>query len=170
MGNGLEGPTDQGPLIDRPALEKVQSLVADALDRGARVVTGGRPHSLGGTFFEPTVLAGVTAEMDLVRDEIFGPVAPVLSFETEAEALKMANATEYGLAAYFYTRDIGRVWRLSKGLEYGILGINTGIISTAVAPFGGIKASGIGREGSKYGLDEYLELKYLCMGGIAPAP
>ncbi len=170
VGNGLEGPTDQGPLIDRPALEKVQSLVADALDRGARVVTGGRPHSLGGTFFEPTVLAGVTAEMDLVRDEIFGPVAPVLSFETEAEALQMANATEYGLAAYFYTRDIGRVWRFSEGLEYGILGINTGIISTAVAPFGGIKASGIGREGSKYGLDEYLELKYLCMGGIVPAP
>jgi succinate-semialdehyde dehydrogenase/glutarate-semialdehyde dehydrogenase len=142
--------------------------VADAVDQGARVTTGGRRHDFGGTFFEPTVLADATAAMDLAHEEIFGPVAPLFKFRTEAEALKMANATEYGLAAYFYTRDIGRVWRLSEGLEYGILGINTGIISTAVAPFGGMKASGIGREGSKYGLDEYLELKYLCMGGITP--
>ena len=168
VGDGLAGPTDQGPLIDASALAKVEQLVADAVGQGARVVTGGRRHALGGTFFEPTVLAGVTVDMALAQEEIFGPVAPVFRFETEAEAIRMANDTAYGLAAYFYTRDIGRIWRLSEGLEYGILGINTGIISTAVAPFGGMKASGIGREGSKYGLDEYLELKYLCMGGILP--
>jgi succinate-semialdehyde dehydrogenase/glutarate-semialdehyde dehydrogenase len=168
VGDGLAGPTDQGPLIDASALAKVEQLVADAVGQGARVVTGGRRHVLGGTYFEPTVLAGVTVDMALAQEEIFGPVAPVFRFETEAEAIRMANDTAYGLAAYFYTRDIGRVWRLSEGLEYGILGINTGIISTAVAPFGGMKASGIGREGSKYGLDEYLELKYLCMGGILP--
>ncbi len=167
VGDGLAGTTDQGPLIDEAALRKVESLVADAVGRGARVVTGGRPHALGGTFYEPTVLTGATASMDLASEEIFGPVAPLFRFDTEAEALTMANATEYGLAAYLYTRDIGRVWRLSEGLEYGILGINTGIISTPVAPFGGMKASGIGREGSKYGLDEYLEIKYLCMGGIS---
>ncbi len=166
VGDGLQGPTDQGPLIDTTALGKVESLVANAVDQGARVITGGRRHALGGTFYEPTVLTSATAAMDLAREEIFGPVAPLFRFKTEAEALAMANDTEYGLAAYFYTRDIGRVWRLSEGLEYGILGINTGIISTAVAPFGGMKASGIGREGSKYGLDEYLELKYLNMGGI----
>jgi succinate-semialdehyde dehydrogenase/glutarate-semialdehyde dehydrogenase len=168
VGDGLKPATDQGPLIDAAALAKVEKLVADAVDQGARVTTGGRRHDFGGTFFEPTVLADATAAMDLAHEEIFGPVAPLFKFRTEAEALKMANATEYGLAAYFYTRDTGRVWRLSEGLEYGILGINTGIISTAVAPFGGMKASGIGREGSKYGLDEYLELKYLCMGGITP--
>ncbi len=166
VGEGLKEKTDQGPLIDAAARDKVESLVGDAVAKGARVTTGGRRHSLGGTFFEPTVLTGATTAMDLAREEIFGPVAPLFKFENEAQALELANATEYGLAAYFYTRDIGRIWRLSEGLEYGILGINTGIISTAVAPFGGMKQSGIGREGSKYGLDEYLELKYLCMGGI----
>jgi succinate-semialdehyde dehydrogenase / glutarate-semialdehyde dehydrogenase len=168
VGDGLKGKTDQGPLIDSSALEKVESLLADAVGKGARVVTGGERHSLGGTFFQPTVLAGATPDMNLAREEIFGPVAPLFKFDTEAEALKLANDTEYGLAAYFYTRDIGRIWRMSEGLEYGILGINTGLISTAVAPFGGMKQSGIGREGSKYGMDEYLEMKYMCMGGIAP--
>ena len=166
VGEGLTERTDQGPLIDAAALHKVESLVRDALAKGAQVVTGGQRHARGGTFFEPTVLTGATTAMDLAREEIFGPVAPLFKFESEAQVLELANATEYGLAAYFYTRDNARIWRLSEGLEYGILGINTGIISTAVAPFGGMKQSGIGREGSKYGLDEYLEMKYLCMGGI----
>lgn len=168
VGDGLAGETDQGPLIDSSALEKVETLLSDAKGKGARVVVGGERHSLGGTFFQPTVLADATPEMDVAREEIFGPVAPLYRFDTEAEALKFANDTEYGLAAYFYTRDIGRIWRMSEGLEYGILGINTGLFSNAVAPFGGMKQSGIGREGSKYGIDEYLEMKYLCMGGIDP--
>ena len=170
VGEGLKEKTDQGPLIDTAALDKVESLIGDAVAKGARVTTGGRRHDRGGTFFEPTVLTGATTAMDLAQEEIFGPVAPIFRFEDETQALELANATEYGLAAYFYTRDIGRIWRLSEGLEYGILGINTGIISTAVAPFGGLKQSGIGREGSKYGLDEYLELKYLCLGGITEGP
>ncbi len=166
VGDGLKGKTDQGPLIDASAVEKVERLIQDAVDKGARVVTGGKRHSLGGTFFQPTVLADATPEMAVAREEIFGPVSPLFRFETEAEALRMANDTEYGLAAYFYTRDMARIWRVAEGLEYGIHGINTGLISTAVAPFGGVKESGIGREGSKYGLEEFLEVKYLCLGGI----
>ncbi len=166
VGNGLKGKVDQGPLIDEAAVEKVERLIADAVERGAKVVVGGERHSLGGTFFQPTVLAHATPDMDLAREEIFGPVAPIFRFGTEAEALEMANDTEYGLASYFYTRDIARIWRMAEGLEYGIQGINTGLISTAVAPFGGVKQSGIGREGSKYGIEEFIEKKYLCLGGI----
>ena len=150
------------PLIDAEALAKVQSHVADALEKGARLLTGGRPHARGGNFFEPTVLADVTPAMRVAREETFGPVAPLFRFDTEAEGIQMANATEYGLAAYFYTRDVARCFRVSEALEYGMVGINTGLISNEVAPFGGIKQSGLGREGSRHGLDEYLELKYLC--------
>ncbi|MQX34939.1 NADP-dependent succinate-semialdehyde dehydrogenase [Roseospira navarrensis] len=166
VGDGLAGETQQGPLIDAAALDKVQDLVGDATAKGARVVLGGKPHSLGGTFFEPTILADVTDSMRLFREEIFGPVAPLYRFSTEDEAIRMANDTEYGLAAYFYARDMGRIWRVSEGLEYGIVGINEGIISTEVAPFGGVKESGLGREGSKYGIDDFVEIKYLCMGGV----
>ena len=155
-----------GPLIDQAGVEKVEEHIGDALDKGARVVLGGRRHALGGTFFEPTILADVTPAMKVAREETFGPVAPLFRFETEEEAVRMANDTEFGLAAYFYSRDIGRVWRVAEALEYGIVGINEGIISTEVAPFGGMKESGIGREGSKYGIEEYLEIKYMCMGGI----
>jgi succinate-semialdehyde dehydrogenase / glutarate-semialdehyde dehydrogenase len=166
VADGFAEGADQGPLIDEAALEKVESLLADAREKGAEVRIGGGRHALGGTFFQPTVLCGATSEMRLAREEIFGPVAPLFRFETEAEAIRMANDTEFGLAAYFYARDIGRVWRVSEALEYGIVGVNTGIISTAVAPFGGMKQSGIGREGSRYGIDEFVEIKYLCMGGI----
>jgi succinate-semialdehyde dehydrogenase/glutarate-semialdehyde dehydrogenase len=166
VADGSTEGADQGPLIDQSALEKVEALLADAKEKGAEVMTGGERHELGGTFFQPTVLTGATAEMRMAKEEIFGPVAPLFRFETEADALKMANDTEFGLAAYFYSRDIGRVWRVSEGLEYGIVGVNTGLISTAVAPFGGMKQSGIGREGSRYGIDEFVEIKYLCMGGI----
>jgi len=166
VGDGLEGETQQGPLIDTAALEKVKDLVGDAVDKGAKVALGGKPHALGGTFFEPTILTGVTEGMRVFSEEIFGPVAPLYRFSTEAEAIEMANNTEYGLAAYFYARDMGRIWRVSEGLEYGIVGINEGIISTEVAPFGGVKESGLGREGSKYGMDDFLEIKYLCMGGV----
>ncbi len=166
VGDGLKGKTDQGPLIDEAAVRKVERLIGDAVERGAKVVTGGRRHALGGTFFQPTVLAHATPDMDLAREEIFGPVSAIFRFGTEAEALEMANDTEYGLAAYFYTRDMARIWRMAEGLEYGIQGVNTGLISTAVAPFGGVKQSGIGREGSKYGIEEYLETTYLCLGGI----
>jgi succinate-semialdehyde dehydrogenase / glutarate-semialdehyde dehydrogenase len=162
VGNGLEGPTDQGPLIDRKALTKVEQHIADAVQKGARVVHGGKHHALGGTFFQPTVITDVTAEMLVAREETFGPVAPLFRFQTEADAIRMANATEFGLAAYFYTRDLARSWRVAEALEYGIVGLNTGIISTEVAPFGGVKESGIGREGSKYGILDYTELKYLC--------
>jgi succinate-semialdehyde dehydrogenase / glutarate-semialdehyde dehydrogenase len=164
VGNGLEGPTEQGPLIDRNALAKVEQHIADAVAKGARVVHGGKRHALGGTFFQPTVITNVTAEMLVAREETFGPVAPLFRFETEAEAIRMANATEFGLAAYFYTRDLARSWRVAEALEYGIVGLNTGIISTEVAPFGGVKESGMGREGSKYGILDYTELKYLCTG------
>ncbi|MCB1906416.1 MAG: NAD-dependent succinate-semialdehyde dehydrogenase [Rhodocyclaceae bacterium] len=167
VGNGMEEGVSQGPLIEPAALRKVEELLADAVGKGARVVCGGRPHSLGGTFFEPTVLAGATREMRLAREEIFGPVAPLFTFDSEEEGVTMANDTEYGLASYFYTRDLARAMRVSSALEYGIVGVNTGIISTEVAPFGGVKHSGLGREGSKYGIDEYMEIKYVCIGGIS---
>ncbi|GAB4356030.1 MAG: NADP-dependent succinate-semialdehyde dehydrogenase [Gammaproteobacteria bacterium] len=166
VGNGREEGVTQGPLIDARALEKVERLVADAVANGARVVSGGHRHALGGTYYEPTVLVDVTDEMEIAREEIFGPVAPLYRFHTEAEAIAMANDTPYGLAAYFYSRDIGRCWRVAEQLEYGIVGVNEGIISTEVAPFGGMKESGIGREGSKYGIDEFIEVKYLCLGGM----
>ena len=166
VGNGFESGVTQGPLIDRNALAKVEEHVADALTKGAKILHGGRRHALGGTFYEPTVLTGVNASMKVATEETFGPVAPLFRFRDEAEAIKMANATQFGLASYFYSRDIGRVFRVSEALEYGIVGVNTGIISTEIAPFGGIKESGIGREGSKYGIEDYLEMKYLCLGGI----
>lgn len=169
VGNGLTGETDQGPLIDANAVQKVSAHIADAVARGARILTGGKAHALGGTFFEPTVLSGVTADMLVAREETFGPVAPLFCFTTEAEAIRMANDTEFGLAAYVYTQDLGRSWRVPEALEYGMVGLNTGLISTEVAPFGGIKASGMGREGSRYGLDDYLETKYLCIAGVDPA-
>ncbi len=164
VGDGLEGPTDQGPLIDTHALAKVEQHLADAAAKGARIVQGGHRHSLGGTFFEPTVLTHATPAMLLAREETFGPVAPLFRFETEADAIRMANDTEFGLACYFYTRDLARSWRVAEALEYGIVGLNTGLISTEVAPFGGIKESGTGREGSRYGILDYTEIKYLCVG------
>ncbi len=166
VGNGLEEGVTQGPLIDGPAIAKVESLVNDAVAKGARVVSGGKRHALGGTWFEPTVLADVSRDMEVAREEIFGPVAPLFRFTTEDEAIAIANDTEFGLAAYFYSKDHARVWRVSRRLEYGMVGINTGLISTEVAPFGGVKSSGTGREGSKYGLDEYMEVKYLALGGL----
>jgi succinate-semialdehyde dehydrogenase/glutarate-semialdehyde dehydrogenase len=166
VGDGLAGPTDQGPLIDAAAVAKVEEHIADALTKGARLVLGGRRHALGGTFFEPTILADATAAMAVAREETFGPVAPLFKFTTEAEAIAMANDTEFGLAAYLYTRDLARSWRVSEAIEYGIVGINTGIISTEVAPFGGVKESGHGREGSKYGILDYTEIKYVCVGGV----
>ena len=166
VGDGLKGLTQQGPLIDSAAVDKVEEHIADAVGKGAKVISGGKRHALGGMFFEPTVLADMTTDMIVTKEETFGPVAPLYRFETEEEALKMANDTEFGLAAYFYSRDIGRVWRMMEGLEYGIVGANEGIISTEVAPFGGMKESGIGREGSKYGIDEFVEVKYGLIGGI----
>ena len=166
VGNGLEDGTQQGPLIDMRAVEKVEEHIADATAKGAMVAAGGGRHALGGSFFQPTLLTGVTPAMAVAREETFGPVAPLFRFSTEDEAIRMANDTEFGLAAYFYSRDVGRVWRVSEGLEYGIVGVNEGIISNEVAPFGGVKESGIGREGSKYGMDDFIEIKYLCMGGI----
>ncbi len=163
---GLESGATQGPLIDDKAVEKVESHIRDATSKGAKVAVGGHRHSLGGRFFEPTILTGVTSNMAIAREETFGPVAPLFKFNTEADAIAMANDTEFGLAAYFYGRDIGRVWRVAGALEYGMVGINTGLISTEVAPFGGVKESGLGREGSKYGIEEYLEIKYLCFGGL----
>jgi succinate-semialdehyde dehydrogenase/glutarate-semialdehyde dehydrogenase len=162
--NGLEPTATQGPLIDDKALAKVEEHVADAIGKGATVVTGGRRHALGGRFYEPTVLTGVTPSMAVAREETFGPVAPLFRFKTDDEAIAMANDTEFGLAAYFYGRDIGRVWRVAEALEAGMVAINTGILSTEVAPFGGIKQSGLGREGSKYGIEEFVEIKYLCIG------
>jgi succinate-semialdehyde dehydrogenase/glutarate-semialdehyde dehydrogenase len=166
VGAGTEPDVLVGPLIDDQALAKVERHVADALSGGAELVTGGERHERGHTFFQPTVLSGVTTSMAMTSEETFGPVAGVGRFATEQEAIVVANATPYGLAAYFYSRDVGRIWRVSEALEYGIVGINTGFISTEVAPFGGMKESGIGREGSKYGIDEWLELKYLAMGGV----
>ena len=167
VGDGLQGPTDQGPLIDQRALEKVQAHIADAVQHGARIACGGKPHALGGTFFEPTILLDVTSQMRVAREETFGPVAPLFKFEAEADAIRMANDTEFGLAAYFYTRDLARSWRVQEALEYGLVGVNTGLMSTEVAPFGGMKESGLGREGSRYGIDEYTEMKYVCVGGLA---
>ncbi len=166
VGPGLSGDVQQGPLINADAVAKVEELLADAVGKGAQIVCGGKRHALGGTFFEPTIVTGVTPQMRVAREEIFGPVAPLFRFHTEEEAIRMANDTEFGFAAYFYARDIARVWRVAEGLEYGIVGINEGLISTEVAPFGGVKESGIGREGSKYGIDDFVEIKYLCMGGI----
>ena len=165
-GRALDASATQGPLIDDKAVEKVESHIADATSKGASVLIGGKRHALGGRFFEPTILIDVTPAMAVAREETFGPVAPLFRFRTEADAIALANDTEFGLAAYFYGRDIGRIWRVAEALEYGIVGINTGIISTEVAPFGGVKESGLGREGSKYGLEEFLEIKYLCLGGI----
>jgi len=166
VGDGLKGATDQGPLIDDKALAKVEQHVADAVAKGAKIALGGKRHALGGTFFEPTLLLDASMDMLLAKEETFGPVAPLFRFNTEAEALAMANATEFGLAGYFYTRDLARSWRVAEALECGIVGINTGLISTEVAPFGGIKQSGTGREGSKYGLADYTELKYTCVGDV----
>jgi succinate-semialdehyde dehydrogenase/glutarate-semialdehyde dehydrogenase len=167
VGDGLKGVTDQGPLIDDKAIAKVEEHVADAVSKGARVALGGKRHALGGTFFEPTILTGVTTSMLVAREETFGPVAPLFKFRSDAEAIAMANDTEFGLAAYFYTRDLARSWRVAEALEYGIVGLNTGIISTEVAPFGGVKESGTGREGSKYGILDYTEMKYVCVGGVS---
>lgn len=166
VGDGLTDGVQQGPLINMEAIEKVETLLADATKKGAKIVAGGKRHKLGSTFFEPTVVKNVSTDMTIAREEIFGPVATLFRFRTEEEAIAIANDTEYGLASYFYARDLGRVWRVAEALEYGIIGINEGIISTEVAPFGGMKESGIGREGSKYGIEDFLEVKYLAMGGL----
>ena len=166
VGNGIDPGVTQGPLIDAAALAKVDELVADAVEKGARVICGGKAHALGRTFFEPTILADVTPAMRVAREEIFGPVAPLFRFKDEAEAIAMANDTEFGLASYFYSRDVGRIFRVSEALEYGMVGVNTGLISTEIAPFGGVKSSGLGREGSRHGLDDYLEIKYVCVAGL----
>ncbi|CAA7613907.1 succinate-semialdehyde dehydrogenase [Magnetospirillum sp. UT-4] len=166
VGPGLGGDTQQGPLINEQGVEKVERHIADAVAKGAKVMLGGKRHALGGTFFEPTILTGITADMLCAREETFGPVAPLFRFDTEDEAVRLANDTEFGLAAYFYSRDVGRCWRVAEALEYGIVGVNEGIISTEVAPFGGMKESGIGREGSRHGIEEFLEVKYVCMGGL----
>jgi succinate-semialdehyde dehydrogenase / glutarate-semialdehyde dehydrogenase len=166
VGDGLDADTVFGPLIDGSAVAKVQEHIADALAKGASVAIGGKPHALGGTFFEPTILTGVTQQMAVAREETFGPVAALFRFERDADVIAMANDTEFGLASYFYTRDLARAWRVGEALEYGMVGINTGLISTAEAPFGGIKSSGLGREGSRYGIEEFTEIKYLCFGGI----
>jgi succinate-semialdehyde dehydrogenase/glutarate-semialdehyde dehydrogenase len=167
VGDGLAGPTEQGPLIDARALAKVEAHIADAVGKGARIARGGKRHALGGNFFEPTILLDVTADMRVAREETFGPVAPLFRFDAETEAVQRANDTEFGLAAYFYTRDLARSWRVQEALEYGIVGVNTGLFSTEVAPFGGMKESGLGREGSRHGIDEYTELKYVCVGGLS---
>ena len=166
VGNGMDDGVNQGPLISVKALEKVKDHLLDAIDRGALVVAGGKPHKNGGTTFEPTVISNVDSSMKIASEETFGPLAPVFKFSTEKEAIDMANDTEFGLASYFYTNDINRIWRVSEALEYGMVGVNEGVISNEVAPFGGIKESGLGREGSHYGIDDFLELKYICMGGL----
>ena len=157
---------NQGPLISFKALDKVKDHLADAVDRGAVIVAGGKPHENGGTMFEPTVISNVDTSMKMASEETFGPLAPVFKFKTEDEAINLANDTEFGLASYFYTKDINRIWRVSEALEYGMVGINEGVISNEVAPFGGVKESGLGREGSHYGIDDFMELKYICMGGL----
>ncbi len=166
VGPGTEAGVNAGPLIDENALNKVEEHIADALSKGAKILVGGKKHKLGGLFFEPTVLTGVNTTMKVTKEETFGPVAPLFRFKTEEEAIAMANDTEFGLASYFYARDIGRIWRVGEAIESGMVGVNTGLISNEVAPFGGVKQSGIGREGSKYGIEEYLEVKYLCIGGL----
>jgi succinate-semialdehyde dehydrogenase/glutarate-semialdehyde dehydrogenase len=167
VGDGLDEDTVFGPLIDVHAVAKVEEHIADATAKGAKVAMGGKRHALGGTFFQPTVLTGVTHDMAIAREETFGPVAPLFRFDTDAGVVAMANDTEFGLASYFYTRDLARAWKVGEQLEYGMVGINTGLISTAEAPFGGIKSSGLGREGSRYGIEEFTEIKYLCFGAIA---
>ncbi|MEK9901976.1 MAG: aldehyde dehydrogenase family protein, partial [Rhodospirillaceae bacterium] len=166
VGNGLSEDVQQGPLIDMAAVEKVEQHIADAVAKGAKVAVGGERHDLGGTFFQPTVLVDVTPSMEVSREETFGPLAPLYRFGSDEEGIAMANDTEFGLAAYFYASDLKRVWKVSEGLESGIVGVNTGLISTEVAPFGGFKESGVGREGSKYGIDDYIEIKYVCLGGM----
>jgi succinate-semialdehyde dehydrogenase/glutarate-semialdehyde dehydrogenase len=166
VGNGQEAGVTQGPLIEEKAVTKVEEHIADALSKGGRLLTGGKRHALGHSFFQPTVLADVTSEMQVATEETFGPLAPLFRFTTEEDVIAMANDTEFGLAAYFYARDVGRVWRVADALESGMVGVNTGLISTEVAPFGGVKQSGLGREGSRYGMDDYLVVKYICMGGI----
>ncbi len=166
VGDGMDADVSQGPLIDEPSLHKVEELVADAVQKGARVITGGERHALGGTFYEPTILGNVTSNMRVAQEEIFGPVAPLFKFETEKEAISLANATEFGLASYFYASDMSRVWRVASAIQAGMVGVNTGIISTAVAPFGGVKQSGMGREGASHGINEYLDTKYICMAEI----
>ncbi len=166
VGPGMEPGVTQGPLIDSNALAKVEDHVHDALGHGAKVAVGGKRHERGGNFYEPTVLTGVTPEMKIFREETFGPVAPLIRFRTDDEVIELANRTEYGLASYFYSRDIGRIWRVAEALEYGMVGVNTGLITTEVAPFGGVKQSGLGREGSKYGIEEFVEVKYICMAGL----
>jgi len=164
VGNGMDEGVSQGPLINEEAVEKVEEHISDAVSKGARVLTGGARHELGGSFFQPTLMVDVSDQMLVASEETFGPLAPLFRFSTEEEAIRMANDTEFGLAAYFFSQNLGRVWRVSEQLEYGMVGINSGIISTAIAPFGGVKQSGMGREGSKYGIEEYMEIKYLCMG------
>lgn len=166
VGNGVEAGVTQGPMIDVKAIEKVEEHIADALAKGGRLLAGGKRHALGHSFFEPTIIADVTSEMRVAKEETFGPLAPLFRFTTEEDVLAQANDTEFGLASYFYTRDIGRAWRVAEGLESGMVGINSGLISNEIAPFGGVKQSGLGREGSTYGMDDYLIIKYLCMGGI----
>jgi len=166
VGNGVDAGVNQGPLIDAKAVAKIEEHIADARAKGAEVLAGGKRHALGGLFFEPTVLSGALPSMLVAQEETFGPLAPIFAFDTEDEVIAEANNTEFGLAAYFYSRDIGRVMRVAERIEAGMVGINTGLISTAEAPFGGVKQSGLGREGSKYGLDDFLEIKYLCFGGI----
>ncbi|KGM32937.1 NAD-dependent succinate-semialdehyde dehydrogenase, partial [Inquilinus limosus] len=166
VADGMTDGAQQGPLINMKAVEKVEEHIADAVEKGAHIALGGKRHALGGTFFQPTILTDVTPEMKVAKEETFGPLAPLFRFKTEEEAIRMANDTEFGLASYFYSRDIGRIWRVGEALEYGIVGINEGLISTAVAPFGGVKESGLGREGSHYGIEDYLEVKYMCMGGL----
>ena len=166
VGNGMDEGVNQGPLISLKALDKVKDHLSDAVDRGAVIVAGGKPHQNGGTMFEPTVVSNVDSSMKIASEETFGPLAPIFKFSTEQEAIDMANDTEFGLASYFFTNDINRIWRVSEALEYGMVGVNEGVISNEVAPFGGIKESGLGREGSHYGIDDFLELKYICMGGL----
>jgi succinate-semialdehyde dehydrogenase/glutarate-semialdehyde dehydrogenase len=166
VGDGLAEDVTQGPLINEEAVEKVEAHVADALAKGARALIGGKRHALGGTFFEPTVLADVALDSIVAREETFGPLAPVFRFQDEAEVIRLANDTPFGLASYFYARDLGRVWRVAEALEYGMVGINSGAISTELAPFGGVKESGLGREGSRHGAEEFVEIKYLMMSGL----
>ena len=166
IGNGTETGVNQGPMIDMKAVEKTEELISDAVQKGGRVIAGGKRHALGHSFFEPTVIANVTPDMRVSKEEIFGPVAPLFRFKTEEEVIAMANDTEFGLASYFYSRDIGRVWRIAESLESGMVGVNSGLIATEVAPFGGVKQSGLGREGSLYGIDDYLVIKYICMAGM----
>ncbi len=166
VGPGTEAGVTQGPLINADAVAKVEEHIADATTHGAKIATGGKRHSLGGTYFEPTILTDVTAAMKIFGEETFGPVAPLIRFKSDAEVVELANRTEFGLASYFYSRDIGRIWRVAEELEYGMVGVNTGLITTEVAPFGGVKQSGLGREGSKYGVEEFVEVKYVCFGGI----